>query len=207
MITRPRIGFLLLLPAIVALFALTTISVSAQETVTVDVGDTYFCDSSFQGGVCTTTINAGDTVAWDFGGASLAHSATDCGGGCSSPSGSPAFNSGIVSNGSAYQHTFDSPGTYAYYCQVHGASVMQGEIVVQGASQQPTTSPTTPPATTPGGAAGGATATPGTITAPTTGGATPSDSTDGWWLLALLAGSGASLTGLGALAYRMRRHT
>jgi len=204
MITRPRIGIALLVPAIIALLALTAGSASAQQTVTVDVGDTYFCDSSFQGGVCTTTISAGDTVSWDFSAASLSHSTTECGGDCASPSGSPLWDSGIVSNRSTFQHTFDQEGTFVYYCQVHGASAMQGEIVVQGA-QQPTTGPTTA-GTTPAGGAGAATPTPGAIGAPITGRATPHGSTDSWWLMAALAGAGAALTGLGALAYRFRTY-
>jgi plastocyanin len=202
MLTRQRIILVLLLPAIVALFALSTSPASAQETVTVDIGDTYFCDASFQGGTCTTTISAGDTVSWGFGG-SLPHTVTDCGGNCASPTGSPAFDSGQMSSGT-YQHTFDTAGTYGYYCQVHGASVMQGQIVVQGA-QQPTT-PATTVATTPADGAGDATATPGTIVAPSTGGATPGGSDGSWWWLAALAAAGAALTGLGAVAYRLKSY-
>jgi plastocyanin len=201
MLTRPRIGLVLALPAIAVAFALAASSASAQQTVTVDVGDTFFCDSSFQGGVCTTTIDAGDTVSWDFGG-SLAHTTTECGGDCSSPSGSPLWDSGTMSTGT-FEHTFDTPGTYVYYCQVHGAGVMQGEIVVQGAAQQPTAAATTV-TTTPAGGTGPATATPGTIVAPVTGGATPGDSSGNGWWLAALAAAGAVLTGLGALAYRVR---
>ena len=205
MTARPRIGLALLVPVIVALFALTSGSASAQQTVTVDVGDTYFCDSSFQGGVCTTTISAGDTVSWDFSAAGLPHSTTECGGDCDNPSGSPLWDSGMISNGSTFQHTFDQEGTFSYYCQVHGAGAMQGEIVVQGAPQ-PTTSRTIPPATTPAGTAGAATATPAGIVAPATGGATPDGSTHSWALFIALAGSGAALTGLGALAYRFRTY-
>src|SRR5262245_59375236 len=29
-------------------------------------------------------------------------------------------------------YTFDAPGRYAYYCAVHGASVMSGEVIVTG---------------------------------------------------------------------------
>ena len=34
-------------------------------TVTVNVGDNWFCDSSFAGQVCPRSINTGDTITWD----------------------------------------------------------------------------------------------------------------------------------------------
>ena len=40
-----------------------------------------------------------------------------------------AFDSGQLGTGAAFSHTFDSPGTYAYFCQIHPAT-MRGEVHV-----------------------------------------------------------------------------
>jgi plastocyanin len=39
-----------------------------------------------------------------------------------------AFDSGILSAGSEFEHTFDTPGTYAYFCAIHPE--MQGTVTV-----------------------------------------------------------------------------
>ena len=45
----------------------------------IEVGDEWFCDPSYEDGVCQTTINAGDTVNWLWVGGSR-HTTTECGG-------------------------------------------------------------------------------------------------------------------------------
>ena len=40
-----------------------------------------------------------------------------------------AFDSGQLGTGAAFSHTFDSPGTYAYFCQIHPATI-RGEVHV-----------------------------------------------------------------------------
>ena len=184
---------------------------AAQQVTTIDVGDTWFCNSSFQGGVCETTISAGDTIAFDFSGASLSHSATDCGADCSNPTGSPAWDTEIVSDQTNPEgfpvviDAFDQPGSYPYYCQVHGASLMQGVIIVQAAGQQQQPTATSP--------APGATAPTATAPLPVSGvpatGAGPGDgaSSDGWswWLVGALAVTGAALAGLGSTLARLGR--
>ena len=54
-------------------------SAHAQATTTIQVGDVWFCDSSFQNGVCETTVNAGDTVEWQWVGG-VPHTTTECAG-------------------------------------------------------------------------------------------------------------------------------
>jgi plastocyanin len=86
----------------------------------VDVLDNSFSDSV--SGNSTTTINAGQTVTWDF--VSTLHSTTS--GVCCTPDG--MWDSGTRSTGS-FSHTFPTAGTFPYFCTVHG-SMMTGTIVV-----------------------------------------------------------------------------
>jgi plastocyanin len=69
-------------------------------------------------------IPVGTTVTWNW--VSGIHSVT--------PTGNPTFaGNPIVSAPSTFSHTFDSPGTYLYFCSVHGTATtgMRGTIVVQ----------------------------------------------------------------------------
>lgn len=76
-------------------------------------------------------ISAGDTVHWVFDAAF--HSATSVAG-----SADP-FDSGVFfTAGTTYDHTFNTPGTYQYYCSIHGfdagggaAGGMAGVITVR----------------------------------------------------------------------------
>jgi plastocyanin len=46
-----------------------------------------------------------------------------------------SFDSGEINNGDTFSFTFDAPGSYPYYCQVHGGpggQGMAGTIVVSG---------------------------------------------------------------------------
>ena len=174
-------------------------SASAQLALNVSVGDLWFCEASFQSGVCETTISAGDTISWDFSGAALPHTTTACGADCDSPTDTPVWNSGIINDGSSFQYTFDEPGSYLYRCTVH-PTIMRGQIVVEAAAEP---EPTEPPDDEP---QDGATPEVEEVTgAPATGqgpGTTPSS---GWWLLVGLAAAGAASIGLGATAYGLAR--
>lgn len=173
----------------------------AQQTVA--VGDVYFCSPSFTNGICETTVTAGETVTWDFGGASLPHTTTDCGGDCDNPTGSPLWDSGTLSSGT-FSFTFSTPGTYLYRCDVH-PDQMRGRIVVQAAPDQPTEEPTdgapedgdgAPVATTPptAGDVGGT---------PKVGSGPSSSPGTAWWIAAATAGLAAF--GAGASAYGLLR--
>ena len=142
------------------LIALPGGSASAEETVTIAVGDIWFCDSSFLNGVCETTITAGDTVAWDFGAGFLPHTTTDCGADCDNPSSSPLWDSDIITDDSTYSRTFSEPGAYLYLCTVHPIQ-MRGRIIVEAAAvETPTGDDPTPDSgtSTPDGDAAGDTA-------------------------------------------------
>ncbi len=119
-------------PAILGLLLLMSAGGGPEKPAqtVVPVGDLWFCSGAYQGGVCTTTITAGDTVSWDFSGASIFHTTTECGASCDSPTAQPLWDSGLVLDGGTYEHTFSQPGTFLYYCSEH-PSLMRGKIVVQ----------------------------------------------------------------------------
>jgi plastocyanin len=52
----------------------------------------------------------GDTVTWDTAGAQLSHTATADDG---------SWNSGYMTPGSKWTHTFDKPGEIHYHCEPH----------------------------------------------------------------------------------------
>ncbi|MEP7176042.1 MAG: plastocyanin/azurin family copper-binding protein [Gemmatimonadales bacterium] len=59
------------------------------------------------------TVIVGTTVTWEWAGA-LNHNVA--------PDGTIPIRSGpLVAAPRTYQYTFDTPGTYAYYCEAHGA--------------------------------------------------------------------------------------
>jgi plastocyanin len=112
----------------------------AASATTFDVtvgpnGDLVFSPSS-------VTIHPGDQVKWTWG--SNFHSTT---------SGSPGmpngiWDSGIRNQGATFTRTFNSAGTFPYYCVPHGGCcAMVGTVMVVNASPTPTPTPT--PASTP----------------------------------------------------------
>jgi len=54
---------------------------------TIDTGNFWFCDPSFQGSVCDTTIQVGDTVTWNW--VEGTHTTTECGADCDNPTATP----------------------------------------------------------------------------------------------------------------------
>lgn len=163
---------------------------AAAATTTVAVGDFYFCSPTFDGGTCQTTVQAGDTVVWDFSSGESTHTTT---------SDASLWNSGNLTSGT-FQFTFTQAGTFAYRCTVH-PDEMRGTIIVQAAAASPTSPPAgvTPAATSPGQAtpvAGGG--------LPVSGAGPRQSGAANWWLLGALIVAGASLSGLG-LAYARRR--
>lgn len=85
----------------------------------------------------TVTIQTGDTVTWiqrDF----MEHTST------SGENGVPdgRWDSGDLSDGQSFSHTFDSPGSFAYYCTPH--PFMIGRVVVQAPAEPPAVRITSP---------------------------------------------------------------
>jgi plastocyanin len=110
---------LAVLATITSLFAYTNSASAATIDVTVAPnGGLVFSPSS-------VTIHPGDQVRWTF--ASSGHSTT---------SGSPGqpngiWDSGIRNQGTTFTHTFNSAGTFPYYCIPHGGCCnMVGTVTV-----------------------------------------------------------------------------
>ncbi len=72
----------------------------------------------------TITVPVGTTVTWTNND-SIQHTVTS--GVPNSPSG--LFDSGTLNTGQTFSFTFTSPGTYSYYCRIHGAA-MTGTVTV-----------------------------------------------------------------------------
>ena len=111
------------------------VSASHPEDVTILVGDFWFCAPEFTAGVCVTDVQVGATVTWDFSpmGLNTLHTTTECGAACP-PAGTPLWDSGLVGPGPGgpgdpTAHTFDTPGTYIYFCSVHPFT-MNGQVNV-----------------------------------------------------------------------------
>jgi len=126
-------------------------NLASAATVTVAIGNNCLCFSPE-----SVTIHPGDTVHWTW--SSSGHSTT---------SGSPGmpngmWDSGIQSQGHTFDRTFNTAGSFNYYCTPHGACCgMTGTVTVTNASASPTPTPTGTPGSTP-------TPTPAVTTSPAT---------------------------------------
>lgn len=97
----------------------------ATRHVNVGQGGLNFVDTS--SGNSTTTINVGDTVQWDWVGGGHSTTSGTCGGSSCSQDG--IWNSGVMSGGS-FSHTFNTAGTFHYFCLPHGTLGMTGTVIV-----------------------------------------------------------------------------
>jgi plastocyanin len=100
----------------VATEAAATEPAAAPERVEVSIQDFQFAPGRL-------TVRAGTTVVWTNNGRAR-HTATADDG---------LFDSGSLSSGGVFEFTFDTPGTYAYFCRLHGGhggQGMAGTIVV-----------------------------------------------------------------------------
>ncbi len=169
-------------------------------TEQVEVGDFYFCALSFENGVCTTTITAGDTVTW--GVAQGIHTVTECNATYTTCLG--GFDSGFLFPGETFSQAFATAGSYRYNCAVHPTLQRGVVIVVAAATDTPTPVPGTPiltPTPTP-------TASPAPVPGifpPTGDGSAPADGS----LLGLLliVGSVTLAIGAGLFGFAIRRRT
>ena len=102
MISSSRTPFVLV--AFTALLVSFIPYVSAAAQVNVSMTPTAFSSAHI-------TINAGDSVVWTNTD-SMPHTVTAT---------DSTFNSGTLQPGQVYSRTFTTPGTYSYYCVLHGA--------------------------------------------------------------------------------------
>lgn len=165
---------------------------SSSAATDVEVGNFYFCGASSQGGVCETSVNAGDTVTWSVNGGT--HTVTECDASFSTCPPSGGFSSGSLGAGGEFSHTFSTVGTVAYRCNIH-PSQMRGTItVVAQATAAPTPAPTQ-------AASPAAAASPTPVAVPSTGGS-PGGGVSPLTTALLALGGLAALAGL---VLRLRR--
>ena len=114
-------------------------------------GGTLYCFSPE-----AVTVPVGTPVSWMNSSSAPQHTATLCTSaacsGAPANSGSDSFNVSVGSTPGSF--TFTTPGTYTYYCTIHGYAAMHGSITVtaSGGGGSPTpsassgaaSSPTTP---------------------------------------------------------------
>jgi plastocyanin len=86
----------------------------------------------------TVTIKAGEAVTWSFTGSAVYHNVVASGSNWSYRNGDPAIAPPPAS------HTFTTPGTYSFLCQIH-ATTMVGQVVVTDAGGNPPPPPPPPP--------------------------------------------------------------
>jgi plastocyanin len=116
--------------AIASLLALCP-GLARGATVTVTVGD-----GGFSFNPSTVTIHPGDSVTWTW--SSSGHTST---------SGSPGvptglWDSGLHNQGFSFTHTFNTAGSFPYYCTAHGSCCgMVGTITVSNPTPTPTPTP------------------------------------------------------------------
>ena len=74
----------------------------------------------------TLTVKVEDTVTWTNDD-SMNHTVTS---GSPGNKGTP-LNSGNIANSGIFQFTFDTPGTYVYFCEIHPGQMRDAKIIVQ----------------------------------------------------------------------------
>ena len=107
---------------------------TANAGPSIDVGDVWFCDSSFQNDVCETVVPAGSLVTWTWVGF-LPHNVVECGANFSkglscTGDGGPDWASATQTSGT-FARSFDTEGQFFYLCTVHPLT-MRGKITVSG---------------------------------------------------------------------------
>lgn len=133
------------------------LAAGAAVTVLASPLDVSIVDKTFE--PATITVNAGGTVTWTVTKSiGEPHSVTS---GVPGTDQGKDFDSGIglKDNGQSFQHTFDTPGTYDYFCQVH-PTVMTGQVIVVAAGQSAVAS-VAPASAAPASAGPATTAAPG----------------------------------------------
>ena len=91
----------------------------------------------------TTQIALHDSVVWDWRGAFHSTTSGTTSGASAMPDG--LWDSGVVASAShTFTNTFNSSGTFPYYCSLHYASGMKGTIIVSAPNSPPTVTITNP---------------------------------------------------------------
>jgi plastocyanin len=143
------------LTAMLAWSMAVAIASSPAAVSLVDAG-TSGCASTHCYVPAATNITSDTQVTWTNT-STVGHTVTRCTpADCAGQDGGTGNDNGFggkehIAPGLSYQFTFADPGTYFYFCRVHGYSVMHGEVIVTAATPPPTPTPqaTPTPATPP----------------------------------------------------------
>jgi plastocyanin len=197
------------LTAMLAWSMAVAIASSPAAVSLVDAG-TSGCASAHCYVPAATNITSDTQVTWTNT-STVGHTVTRCTpADCAGQDGGTGNDNGFggkehIAPGLSYQFTFADPGTYFYFCRVHGYSVMHGEVIVTAATPPPTPTPqatptpATPPAPSPSATASitpTASASPSATASPAAAAAGTQNSGGGFpWvpflvLLLLAAGAG-----------------
>ncbi|MBI3980163.1 MAG: cupredoxin domain-containing protein [Chloroflexi bacterium] len=121
-LTSSRTLFTLVMVAALVWLAVPGVGTAMAATTKVDITNFNFLPPNL-------VVRVGDTVEWtNLDAAPHTVTVTD---------GPVKFDSGNLSRGQRYAHTFAQPGTYTYYCLIHPRMV--GSVTVLAAGQQPAT--------------------------------------------------------------------
>lgn len=100
-------------PAVVV--GMTNTMTYTPDTVRVEVGETVRWENS---SAVMHTVTADPEEAFKDESVTL-------------PDGASTFNSGNMDPGQTFEHTFETPGTYRYFCIPHEAVGMRGTVIVE----------------------------------------------------------------------------
>lgn len=112
---------------------------SADVAAEVTIEDDAFVDP--QGNRNTSasvTVSVGETVRWTYVSSGTSNHTVTSGEGSNGDSGdgvpaeaSESLTSGTMTPGDTYSFTFDTPGTWTYYCQTHPTVMYESTVVVE----------------------------------------------------------------------------
>ena len=103
-------------------------AVSSANRAAIALADTTVDIIDFDYSPGSVTVQTGDTVTWTQSGEEPHTVTADDG----------SFDSGEMANGETFSMRFDSPGTYAYYCTLHGGAGGEGMsavVIVEGGDE------------------------------------------------------------------------
>lgn len=118
--------------AVLLLFVGSSLEAQAQSpspAVTVDMTNTLTFDPD------TVRVQAGETVRWTNGSV-IVHTVTADPDEATTdesvrlPEGAAPFDSGTLDPEARFEHTFEVPGTYRYFCIPHEGGKMYGTVIV-----------------------------------------------------------------------------
>ena len=129
--TTPRLVYgailIVVLVTVIAICGCTSSGPSPQPpaTQTQAPGTATVAIQNFAFNPASITVPKGTTVTWINQDAATHQIASDAQGG---NAGGALFMSSPLPKGAVYSHTFDTPGTYPYYCPIHPS--MKATIIV-----------------------------------------------------------------------------